>query len=684
MPRAQLDDFLAGVQALVDGGDGADVVALGEALVNDATPEVLASARAELESAVRILDRRAEDVADLVELGERFTARLLGTVRGEAQRDAREYSYSLGERILHELHDGPSAPTELADRLDVELSQISRASRALQDDGRLVVERDAGDGRRRVYRAAAVGAGARNRRRWQVFIERLPTLRASDIVSDMLPHRVGDDLNRAAMAQVCGAFGADVASGRYQPTQSHEIDIPKPAGGQRPAAALRFADRLAYAALVERCRSEIEASLVSDRAVLWPRGKQSEKQWVKFEGFVANSGTTHVLSVDVQSFYDSIRHDLLHESLTRAGCDSQAVAALTEWLGEVMGRRSGLPQGLGASDPLASAVLSPLDRALVREGMRFVRHGDDLRVVGTYAELSDTQRLVRDELRELGLVMNDDKTRVLRRDTYVERRSEIASGVQEYLTADDRHARDSAIYRLLSAFEADDELSWSWYHGSLGVSEALDLAGPGFEPSDADALTILLSEAASSEEATIALQQTIHRHRSAETTLLVQACISLLATAEPAVPAIDVEASLVARPEYADVLSSYVEQIAPRHPAQVARLLQQIEATGVTYDAQWLRLYRALDDVKSGDFDDLAAIHLDSPNQSWIRRLQAARFMARRARLDSSHLTELYEHAPAALRDDVLEVVATSAPTSVSPLLTSEGAVVAALLDVAA
>ena len=486
------------------------------------------------------------------------------------------------------------------------------------------------------------------------------------------------------MAQVCGAFEADVASGYYQPTQSHEIDIPKPAGGQRPAAALRLADRLAYAAFVERCRAEIEASLVSDRAVLWPRGKQSEKQWVKFEGFVAHSGTTHVLAVDVQSFYDSIRHDLLGETLTRADCDPQVVVALTEWLGEVMGRRWGLPQGLGASDPLASVVLSPLDRALAREGVRFVRHGDDLRVVGTYAEVRDAQRLVRDELRELGLVMNDDKTRVLRHDTYIERRSEIASGVQEYLAAEDVVARGSAIYRLLGALESDDELSWSWYHDSLSVSKVLGSVGSAFEPSDAQALMILLSEAAVSEEATTELQHTIPRHRSAETTLLVRAGISLLAAAGASAPAIDLEASVVARPEYADVLSTYVEQAAPRHPAQVAGLLQRIEATGVTYDAQWLRLYRALDHVASSDFDDLAVTHLGSSNQSWIRRLPAARFMARRGRLESGYLPELCNNAPAALRDDVLDVVAASSPESVPSLLSGEGNVVAALLAVAA
>lgn len=680
MQGNQLDEFLASVRARVDGGDGPDFAASGEALLDDAIPEMLAAARAELESAVRILERRAEDTTDFVRLGERFTAALLGRVSEAAQRDEREYSHSLAERILRQLGEGPSAPTDLADRLGVEISQISRAGRALQDDGRLAVERDSADGRRRVYRATTNGGGSPWR--WRVLAERLRSLHASDVASDLLPHRVGDDLDRAAMAKVCDAFGADLAAGHYQPTPSHEIDIPKPAGGQRPAAALRFADRLAYAALVERCRAEIEASLVSDRVVLWPRGRQGDEQWVKFEGFVANSKETHVLSVDVQSFYDSIEHDLLGNALTRADCDSQAVTTLTEWLGEIMGRPRGLPQGLSASDPLATAVLSPLDRALAREGVRYVRHGDDLRVVGTYTEVSDARTLVRDELRNLGLVMNDDKTRVLCHDTYIERRREITRGVQEYLAATDLLERDSAIHRLIGALSADDELSWSWYHGSLSVSEVLESAGPTFEPRDAQALVILLSEAAASEAATERLR-TRFGDRSAGRTLLVRAGMSLLTAAGAAAPELDLEASVVARPEYADVLSTYVEQAAPRRPTQVARLLERIEATGVTYDAQWLRLYRALDTVSSSDFDDLAVTHLDSPNHSWIRRLRAARFMARRDRLDGRHLSELCDQAPPALRDDVLEVVAASSPNSVPSALRDEGNVVAALLEAA-
>ena len=123
--------------------------------------------------------------------------------------------------------------------------------------------------------------------------------------------------------------------------------------------------------------------------------------------------------------------------------------------------------------------------------------------------------------------------------------------------------------------------------------------------------------------------------------------LSLLAAAGEAAPDIDLDTLVVARHEYADVLSAYVEQAAPSRPAQIAQLLLRVEATGMTYDAQWLRLYRALDGTASADFDALAEGHLNShsphPNSAdrWIRRLPTARFMARRGRPGSEHLRPL-------------------------------------------
>lgn len=677
MTGTQLDTFLDAVRTLVDRSHTAlvdldEVDESGRKLLETPTIETIAAARAELYSATRILQRRGLPIDTLTELEEELGASLLTEATAEARRDDREYSSSLGERILGELAHEQLSPSKLAARLGVEISQISRAARVLRDDGRILVEQvTQGDRRRRTYKAVQHKTATGRRWSWKVFVERLPSLRVDDVRSDLLPGRVGDNLSRAKMATVCAAFRRDLEAGRYTPTPTHEVEVPKTGGGTRPAAALRFADRLAYAALVERCRPEIEANLASTSAVLWPRGFASKKQWVKLEGFVNDSNQTHVLSVDIQSFYDSIHHDVLADALLRAGCDDIVVSALKNWLGEIMeGRKSGLPQGLEGSDPLATAVLAPLDDALTAEGVSFRRHGDDLRVLGSFEEVQDAERLVRRVLRSLELPINDDKTRTLRHDTYMHRRTEISRAAREYLEAKNLYERNSAVFTLLEALGADEELLWSWYHDTLSVDEVLLSLG-SLEPTDTAALMHVL-------------QGVEETDRSRPGVLLMRAEICLLTAAGVAGPARQLRAPIVARAEYADVLSTYIEATASVDPAAVAGLLQRIEDTGVTYSAQWLRLYAALGDAgKSGEFDELAQTHVEADDDSWVRRLRAARFMACRGKLDAAYLPEISEQAPPALRDDVLDIVAHAAPQRLGEFTREDGETAAALVGAA-
>ncbi len=671
MSEATLRAFQDGVQAALQasaGGSGSgdaalaaveDLAVRARALLDAPTIQSLTAAAAQLDSAARILRRHDVPVGALAAIGEEFDAALLAARTAEARRDAREQHHSIGERILNEVRERPATPGGLAERFGVEISQISRAARKLRDAGELVVDQVHGDGRRRLYRAAPHGARPRHRGGWKAFVERLPALRACDVSSDLLPGRVGDAISARGMASVCAAFRQDLESGRYEPTPVHEVGIPKTSGGERPAAALRFADRLTYAALVERCRAEIEASLTSRRAVLWPRGFKSDKQWASLEGFVSESAETHVLCVDIQSFYDSIRHDILGEELARAGCDPAAVSALQEWLGAVTpGRKRGLPQGLAASDPLATAMLARVDQALAAERVRFVRHGDDMRIVGAYDEVRNAERLISEHLRSLELTINDEKTAVLRHWTYMERRREVNDAVRQYLAAPDRSERSAAVVALLDALGAGEDLSWSWYHGRLSFQEVLSTLGVSLQPSDTKALMIILHEVAEAEETTARLNRRLKSRRHAQPeTFLMQAGISLLAAAGDATTAAKLKASIVARPEYADVLTFYVEAIAPVDPLAVASMLQSIEATGITYDAQWLRLYSALGNAgKTGAFDELARTHLASADRGWMRRLSAARFLADRDILDDAERTKIGQNAPPALRDDALRI----------------------------
>lgn len=80
------------------------------------------------------------------------------------------------------------------------------------------------------------------------------------------------------------------------------------------------------------------------------------------------------------------------------------------------------------------------------------RHGDDLRsLLRNLGEAQDVEGLIRSEVRFLGLPIDNDKTRTLRRDTDLERRQEVAEGVRGYLEAHDVADQDNRIYALLGA-----------------------------------------------------------------------------------------------------------------------------------------------------------------------------------------------------------------------------------------
>lgn len=512
----------------------------------------------------------------------------------------------------------------------------------------------------------------------------------ADVVSDMLPGRVGDDLSAATFANLKWALLRDLDSGHYAPTRMTAVEHPKPRGGTRPAAALRYSDRLVFAALVDSCRREIDAALRPTEEVLWPRGSPSPKRWSDLETFVDRTTTPYVLSVDVQSFYDSVSHELLAEQLGRTACKELA-RPLTEFLAVVMDRGTGLPQGLTPSDPLATLLLAPVDQALAAAGLTFVRHGDDLRIAVDDLETArEAEQLVKHELRQLELPVNDEKTRTLHRETYLAERTSVSDAVRQYLESD-LSERNSAIHRLLTALGADEDLQWSWYHGNLRVDELLADIGGSIQPGDEEALLILLDEVAGEQ---LRIEDWRRRRRSlrdkhtpdsAATSFLMQASLGLLAAAKNESASTRIPPNVIARPEYADALDAYVEQLAVANPITTAQLLQSLESTGVPYDAQWLRLYKALGHAgHSGEFDPLAGAHVGDERREMILRLRAANFLADLDRPPREHVETLHELSPEALRDEVLHLLVRAEPGRAIALLHSEAEVARVLAGTAA
>ena len=637
-------------------------------LLRDGSTETAAALGSVLERAALRIGRDGGDISFLEPLRDRVALELTERVRRDAETRDRSIEQSLGTKMLEALAERDRSPSELAGLLEVDLTQISRAGRVLATSGKMVIEVDHRDRRRRLYRAQSRISRYVFR---DVVTGALSAVRIADVVSDLLPGRFGDHLTAHHFNAVVAAARSDIDTASYEPTPAHRLDVPKAGGRERPAAALRYADRLVYGALSEGCRPQIEAALGPTDQVLWPRGKFTDKRWVELEGFVARIDTPYVLALDIASFYETILHQVLAEQLLRVGCARKVVDALRSWLGAVTGKDRGLPQGLRASDRLAPIVLSPVDAELREAGLPFVRHGDDLRVaVSTLGEAREVKSLVRARLQALDLFVNDDKTRWLRRETYMEPRTDVAMAVEQYLESRDGLDRDLTIYELLEALGTEEELMWNWYHSDLRVPEVISRVGANLDAGDEQALLMLLDTVIEQED-----------RADQSYTFLLQAGVRLLAVSGGSELAARLPPWLGARPEYGDALSMYVESVASTHPMEIAAMLTRIENTDMTYDAQWLRLYAALgDEGRNGEFDALARSHVYGVHRDWTLRLRAARFMAERG----GRLAPTFEHsldqAPDALRDDVLGLAMIADPARLPGLLKSESETARALI----
>jgi hypothetical protein len=129
----------------------------------------------------------------------------------------------------------------------------------------------------------------------------------------------------------------------------------------------------------------------------------------------------YIAVADVASFYEYVDHDLLGAEIIELTGDPDLATAITSTLSELLGRRFGLPQGPQGSDVFASVYLSRVDRLLLRAGVAIERFNDDylLRAESVARARRNLAALER-SLRDLGLILNHEKTQVLTADQYEE------------------------------------------------------------------------------------------------------------------------------------------------------------------------------------------------------------------------------------------------------------------------
>jgi len=233
-------------------------------------------------------------------------------------------------------------------------------------------------------------------------------------VDGMDPVTFGRDVEESVTA-----LARSLLDGSYVPKAMRAMRLPRHADPRgRELHVPTVTDRVAQRAFVDLVAPALEAhqhpgsfayrpGRSAARAAELVRSALPELPWV--------------VDADIESFFSSVRHDLLAEQMRAWLGDERLVRLVERWVcapvvraGAVHRQEIGLPTGAPISPLLANLFLTPLDQAVGTPPRVYARFADDF-VVCCREELDARAclRLAQETLSILGLRVNTTKTRVL-------------------------------------------------------------------------------------------------------------------------------------------------------------------------------------------------------------------------------------------------------------------------------
>ncbi|WP_272928191.1 reverse transcriptase domain-containing protein, partial [Bacillus sp. USDA818B3_A] len=132
-------------------------------------------------------------------------------------------------------------------------------------------------------------------------------------------------------------------------------------------------------------------------------------------------GYNHIYDCDIKGFFDNIPHKKLIRVLKKYVSDRTVLDLIEQWLkaghmeeGELIHSDYGTPQGGVISPLLANVYLNEMDWEWDLNNIRFVRYADDfLLFAKTKEDIKKAASITRDKLKELGLEVSKEKTKVV-------------------------------------------------------------------------------------------------------------------------------------------------------------------------------------------------------------------------------------------------------------------------------
>ena len=211
----------------------------------------------------------------------------------------------------------------------------------------------------------------------------------------------------------------------YQPMRVRKQGIPKDGGKKvRVLSIPTIRDRVVQGALKLILEPIFEADF--QEGSYGYRPKRTAHQAVRRVAQAIVEHKTRVLDVDLKSYFDNVRHQILFEKVAKRVQDRQ-IMHLLKLIVKASGKR-GVPQGGVISPLIANLYLNEVDRMLerakqvTRSGrytyVEYARYADDLVIlVDGYRRhewlLRAIEQRLREELAKLQVEINEEKSRIV-------------------------------------------------------------------------------------------------------------------------------------------------------------------------------------------------------------------------------------------------------------------------------